>query len=457
VRALLLPVLLLASCGLAPQDELTGRRAATGVAPWQDLGAVELCLGNERVGPGGSATGGFCADLNTPPEKICAADGDCASREQCVCGRCTVKFCTSNAECGTERSCSFSDRRCLPRCRVDDDCVDLGEICLGGLCRGQCGRDTDCQYAELCGSQNRCVVAACGRDADCRERERCRVQRLPRATGEPSVLAVPGEQPGLPPRFVMYLEMDDISGELREIWRARSRDGIRFAFDPARPIVQGRAPSAVQTAAGVRLYVETAGGIAMTESADGIAFPAPALVIPGDFRAPGAAMTPSGVIVYAQVGDRAGIAVWTGSGAPRTVLRPADVSDPRLWRNVERVGSPSALVVSSPLGEPAIHLWFDAFGKESGTSIQFGEMVEIPPNDSIGFASTLLAQPDKLIPYPYNPVLDRIVAFLAHRAELSPAVVRVPGEERYLLYYVGASGDGMESDGIGVSTNPPRL
>jgi hypothetical protein len=453
-------VLVCAGCGLAPQDSLTGRRAADGIAPWQDLGAIELCLGNERVGPEGSATGGLCVDRNTPPERTCNTDADCATRELCSCGRCTVKFCSSNAECGRGRACAFSERRCLPTCRVDTDCPEENELCSGGMCRALCGSVADCQTGEICGRNNRCVVATCAGGADCQAGEICRVQRVPRATGQPSALALPPPNPALAPSFVLYLEMADLSGLVTQVWRATSPDGIHFRFDPAQPVLAGpaRAPSAVVVGERVRLYHEVAAGVAVAESQDGVAFGPASLVIPGDYRAPGAAVTPAGgVLVYVQIADRRGIALWSGAGAPQPVFSAAHATDPVLWREVERVGSPAALVEAGVLEEPTVHLWFDAYGKESGPSVQFGEVVEMPPNDSIGFASTRLAAPLELRSYPFNPVFDRIVAFLAHRAELAPSVVRVPGERRYLLYYSGASGDGQEQDGIGVAVNPPLM
>ena len=146
--------------------------------------------------------------------------------------------------------------------------------------------------------------------------------------------------------------------------------------------------------------------------------------------------------------------MWDGSGTPRPVLTMSDITDPVYWRGVDRLGSPSALVETSPLGQPAVHVWFDAFGQESNDSIQFGVPVTIPPNDSVGFASTLLAQPDRLIRYSYNPVFDRTEALLDHRGERAPAVVRLPDEETYLLYYQGSSADGMQSEGIGLARNP---
>jgi hypothetical protein len=160
-------------------------------------------------------------------------------------------------------------------------------------------------------------------------------------------------------------------------------------------------------------------------------------------------------VVYVQIGARQGIAVWTGAGAPQPILTPAQVSDPVLFRDVVRAGSPFALVEDSPLGEPVVRVWFDAFGKESGTSIQFGHVVELPPNDSIAEAQTLRSDPTYLAVWPFNPVFDRIIAFLEHRAELQPAVVRVPGRDVYFMYYVGRSADGAENDGIGFARNPP--
>jgi hypothetical protein len=449
-------LLLLVGCGLTPQDDLTGKRVGDGIAPWQDLGAAELCLGNDRIGPAGSAVGGFCLDINILPEEGCQADDDCGSRELCVCGRCTVKFCSSNAECGGG-VCNFSERRCMQPCRDDDDCPGRAELCSAGVCKGRCGMDDDCQYGEVCGSQGRCVVGSCDDDGDCLGDEFCRVQREPRRTDEPSVLTT-ADGDG----YVMYLEMDNEAGTQSAIWRAVSGDGVHFRFNPAEPLITEagdvHAPSAVKLEGGVTLFYDTTLGIARADSADGEIFGDPDVVITGDFHRPGAAVTPTGeVLVAVEIGDRAGIAIWDGSGPPATLLRPGDVTDPVLWREVTRVGSPHALVEVSPLGVPTLRVWFDAFGQESAASIQFGELVEIPPNDSLGFASAPLRTSETLTVYPFNPVLDRVTAFLQHRAERAPAVVEMPPlfGDGYLLYFRGSSGDGTINDGIGVARNPP--
>jgi hypothetical protein len=270
------------------------------------------------------------------------------------------------------------------------------------------------------------------------------VQREPRATAEPTVLA---DDAG----YTLWLEMSNAVGSERAIWRAISDDGVSYRFEPAAdPVLEdagdARAPSVVRDASGWALYYETGAGIRMARSADGIAFDAPTTPLAGDWHAPAAVVAPGGATL---------VFVQDGTGAPRAVYAPADVTDPVLWRAVERVGSPYALVESGPLGAPTLRLWFDAFGTESGSSVQFGEIVAIPPNDSIGFASAPASDPAALATYPFNPVFDRVVAFLEHRAERGPAVVRVPGREAYLLYYGGGKADGSEVEGLGVARNPP--
>jgi hypothetical protein len=98
-------------------------------------------------------------------------------------------------------------------------------------------------------------------------------------------------------------------------------------------------------------------------------------------------------------------------------------------------------------------LWFAGFGVESGTALELGRPREPPPNDSIGYAA---ASPSasELTPFPFNPVFERTSAFLEKEEERAPAVVRVPGEPAYLLYFV--SGDG-ERGGLRVARNPPAL
>lgn len=450
----LLAAALAAACGFGPEDTFTGARVGDGIAAWQDLGPIELCRANVRVGSPSAPFGGFCASQAAPPDPPCQRDADCGSREACVCGRCTIRFCSSSAECPEDRVCTFTEKRCDRPCLADTDCPGPAEFCRSGVCTGRCGSDADCQTGEVCASSGRCVVDDCQDDTGCLAGEECRIQREPRATAEPTVLA---DAAG----FVMWLEMSNLPGTQRAIWRAVSRDGVRWRLDPARPVLEdggdARAPSVVRApGAGYRLYYETAAGIFAAESADGIAFGAPGLVVAGDLHAPAAATTPAGdVLLFVHLGGGSAIARVEG-GVATPVFRPIDTTDPVLWRDVQRVRSPYLIADDASVGPPAVRLWFSAFGTESAASEQFGELVPIPPNDSIGYAAAPLGDPAGFVTWPFNPVFDRVVAFLDHRSELGPAVVRIPGQDAWLLYYGGARADGSEPEGLGVARNPPR-
>ncbi|MBI4508759.1 MAG: hypothetical protein HY698_03920 [Deltaproteobacteria bacterium] len=455
------------SCGFAPETNFTGRRIGDGIAPWEDLGAIDICLANRRVGPESSSTGGFCFDRNSPNENPCSEDSDCLSRERCTCGRCTVKFCSTSGECGPGWTCASStggDRgsRCARRCIVDDDCPARYEICVGGACRGRCRDDKDCQAGEVCSSKGRCVVAACDQDEDCTESEICKVQRQPRSTAQPAPLARGASDPVSAPLVTMYFEMTNEVGTRRGIWRAISRDGRAFVIDPAKPVMEhgniALAPSVVRTGTGYRLYFESSEGIFTAESKDGVSFGEPELLLRGEYHSPAAAVTDDGkALVFLERGEREGISLFSGDGNPTSVLLPRDVTDRVLWREVERVGSPHVLIESTPTGESTIRLWFDAFGQESAVSKQFGKEVPIPPNDSIGFASAPVAKPSPMVLWPFNPVLDRVEAFLDHRGERAPAVVALPDGEEYLLYFQATAADGSDPEGIRVAKNPPAL
>src|SRR5690349_1444746 len=112
---------LISACGFLPEDDFTGARAGDGIAPWQDLGPVQVCLGNQYLGPPDSTPGGLCFDQNVQ-EASCTDDGDCRSRESCVCGRCTVAYCASASDCSADRVCTFAEHRCDLSCATGADC-----------------------------------------------------------------------------------------------------------------------------------------------------------------------------------------------------------------------------------------------------------------------------------------------------------------------------------------------
>jgi len=469
------------ACGFGPQEDLGGLRAGDGVAPWSDLGSAEICLGNEHLGPPASAPAGLCAPTAVV-EAPCVDDGDCRSREACVCGQCIVPTCTSASDCGPGRVCTFGEQRCDRTCGRDDDCP-IGDICFNGTCRGQCIGDADCQTGEVCSlARNRCITAACADDGDCMAGERCRVQRVPRLVTEPTALA--GAGPG-EPAVTLWLELGDaLQPDQRSIWRAVSSDGVHFTVAPARAVLEdggaARAPSVIRTATGFALYYQRGDGAAIgyAASTDGQSFASPTTVVTGGtggaaVRAPSAVLMPDGqVALYYEVGDGAGVALARGAvGAPLSgsvVLDAGDVEDPpgpgtapQFWVDIAAVRSPSAALTRSDAGE-SLRLWFSGFGRESGDSVQFGDVVPIPPNDSIGYAAASLDDPGRLWPWPFNPVFDRVQAFVDHRSELAPAVVQLTdrdGSPRtgYLLYFVDAEPGDATGPGVlgrlGVASN----
>jgi len=447
------------ACGFLPEDAFTGKRAGDGIAPWADLGPVQVCLGNEFLGPPDTTPGGLCSPRNAPSQ-ACTRDGECGSRESCVCGRCTVAYCATASDCSDGRICTFAEHRCDLTCFTGDDCPD-GAECFNGVCRGRCVDDGDCQSGEVCNSRNYCVSADCAGDADCLATEQCRLQRTPRQVLEPS--PVIDTSRGL--EIVLYLEIaDPLQRDQTAIWRAVSVDGRHFQMDPASPVVAdgttARAPSVVRTADGWAMYYEQGAGaeIRVVTSIDGVSWSDPHTAViggigPAAARAPSAAVLPDGsVAVYYQIGDGAAVGLATGAIAGTLTVRgpvlgPGDVQIPEtdpdrpFWDDIQRVTSPFAAVTQGANG-PSLRMWFSAYGRESGESVQFGEIVPIPPNFSIGYAAIDLGDPGVLHAWPYGPVVDRVSAFLTHHEELTPGVVQLgaPGAEddAYLLYYVEA-------------------
>lgn len=441
-------LVLVTACGFLGSDPFTGTRTGDGIAPWTDLGPAQVCLGEQYLGAPDSSPGGLCFDRNAQ-QASCTDSSECRSREACVCGTCTVAFCSAASDCGVDRVCTFSDSRCDLTCFVNDDCPD-GAECRNGVCRGRCIDDTDCQTGEVCNSQNVCVTAKCEDDTGCLASETCRLQRTPRQVLEPSI-AIDRGAPGGP--VVAWLEVaDPLQRTETAIWRAVAKDGVHFTMVPAQPVLTdgttARAPSVVKTADGWTMYYEQGGGaeIRKATSSDGITWGTPTTVLT-NASAPSAVVLPDGrTAIYYQVGIGTGIGLAIDGVDMGTILRPADVSVPKttadapFWLDVQRITSPFAAITDRD-GEPSLRLWFSAYGTESGDSQQFGQTVALPPNFSIGYAAADPADPGALSPWPYGPIVDRVSAFLSHHDEFTPAVVQIDGTDGYLMYYVSADPD----------------
>lgn len=443
---LAIAVVLVAACGLGPSPD-PARASGTGIAPWTDRGPVTVCDGSQVLAPPASQPGGLCASASASPTS-CTASSDCRDREACVCGRCTIAFCAVSSDCEAPRICNFSQQRCDLPCSMDADCGDA-EDCISSVCRGRCATDADCQRGEHCDSGHVCSSTDCSDATSCRTGDACDLQRTPRQVLEPAPIA-DGD------RIVLYLDLaDPATPEARAIWRATSRDGSHFTLDPGAPILaDARAPSPVVTPNGaIDLVVETAAGIAVASSSDGITFGTPTVVLAGDLHAPTAVHTGDQVVVYYETMGAIGMA--TGSASDTAVLvdhglvlAPTDVvvgdgtPGTAFWVDIATLTSPHA-ILSGPVGAQTMHLWFAGFGQESSVGTRFGTPAEIPANFSIGFAAADPALPGELYPWPYGPVADRVEAFLDHREELGPAVVEREGAmdrgDRFLLYYVAAT------------------
>ncbi len=445
-RVLVLTVF--AGCGFAAEPPFDGVRVPD-VAPWQDVGPLTICDGTTRLGPGDEDAVGLCG---TQGGASCAADPDCRSRERCVCGKCTVAVCDTADECGPALTCSFAERRCDRACDVDADCA-RGETCLPGMhvCRGPCGSSDDCQTGETCQtSTGLCVAAPCADDSTCAGGRSCLLQRKPAALAEPSPIVENGQ-------VILYFERTDpVSGPggAPAVWRATSTDGLAFTIDPPRPLLAGRAPSVVHASGWFMLYAE-AGGLALATSPDGITFSTTAHAMNGGDQPSLIAPAPGAdLVAYYAAADgtvaRQAIA-GTSFGAPETVLAPASLSDPVLWRSVDRIASPFAQALVDPNGRPFVRLWFAGHGIEAASALEFGKQVPTPPDYAVGEAASTDGR--SFVPYPFNPVFTRVLDFLTHPSELDPAVVALD-DAHWLLYYRRAAADGTQSENLAAARSP---
>jgi hypothetical protein len=406
-------LLLLAACGSLGEPAFEETRLPD-VAPWQDIGPLTICDGNVRLG---AAAAGFC---DAVPTKTCDGDGQCRSREKCLCGACRPQYCDSPADCGNGFACN--NNRCEKSCASDGDCA-AGESCVEGrqVCRGTCAGDGDCQTGERC-TAGRCAASPCVDQSGCS----CALQREPAALAHPAPLAEKGG-------VTLWLERDGA------IVRGTSANGLEFHL--AGPSLAGSAPSVVKSDSGYLMMFAANGNLFRATSSDGMTFMAdasPALMNAGE---PSLISLEQGFAVYFTGSND----VWrslssdgVSFAAPELVLTPDAVADPTLWRNVDRLASPFAQSLVDIGARRFVRLWFAARGQESGPAFNFDHFEDVPANFSIGEAAS--ADGLTFVPYPYNPVFDRVQNFLEHTSELDPALVTLGDTQ--LLYYRAASGLG---------------
>lgn len=473
----------ISACTMADEPLWSGSRLVSGVAPYRDLGGVQICVADHRLGTPDSDIAGFCVPRSAPERAPCVEDSHCAGRESCVCGFCTVKYCTRNDECGEGRVCDFTLSRCVKKCDTDCDCEGPNARCDIGMCQQLCIVNAECQSGEICSlSRARCISVPCSADADCFPDEQCIIQREPRQLTEPSVAENPTGG------FVVFFDMIHYGPFERPrhmIFRAVTGDGMRWVVDPAAPVLEPdipddyRAPTVFAApSGGWIMYLENGAGEGLLRavSTDGRAWtlePETPVFTPaasweqGRVASPSALVGADGVIrLYYEYGqgdgiamvraeDEAGLLFPTDESDRIQVLTPEQSSHEILWRNVTRVRSPYVILAEDYQGEPLYRLYYSARGYESPEASSFGTIEQIPSNYSIGYAASLDGEVFEV--YPYNPILDRIFpnTFVNHASELAPAVFALP--DRYLLFYAAADRDLGEWENLRVAVNPPLI
>jgi hypothetical protein len=477
---LLLLTALASGCTMLDEPMFDGVRIVSGIGPYRDVGGVEVCVADHRLGTPDTELAGFCVPRTAPLRAVCTQDADCRSRESCVCGYCTVKYCTRNDECGEGRACDFTLSRCVTKCDDECDCAGPNGRCDIGMCQQLCIVNAECQSGEICSlSRARCISVPCSHDDDCFEDEACIIQREPRRFTEPSVLDDP-----VTGGVVVYFDMVH-AGQFERmrhmIFRAITQDGREWRVDPAAPILvpeipdDYRAPTVIRGPAGYVMYFERGAGdgILRAVSPDGRAWtidpPTPVILPDGPFDA-GRVAAPAAVVgtdglprIYYETGDakRIGLVVaqdpegrlFPSGSARQQVLTLEQVGSEVLWRGLTRIRSPYVTLDQDFEGNPLYRLWFSARGFESSEGSSFGSVEQIPANYSIGYAASRDGATFEV--FPFNPVFDRIYpnTFVNHASELTPAVL--DRGDHYLLFYSSADRSGGSWENIRVAVNPP--
>jgi hypothetical protein len=221
MRRLFFIALLASGCGFLGAPAFTETDPPS-VAPWQDVGPVLFCDGAQRIGIVSAGPLGTCA-TQPGPAATCASDGDCGSREACLCGACVRPVCDTADECPSGRVCTFVERVCDRACDADSDCAS-GESCVPGqhVCRGTCGQTSDCQSGERCDlASGLCKPVTCADATTCGGRS-CDVQRIPASLAHPFA-RVDGDQ------VLLWLDRDGAPAF------ASSSDGYVFQLGPGDP------------------------------------------------------------------------------------------------------------------------------------------------------------------------------------------------------------------------------
>ncbi len=431
----------LQACGFAGDAQFEAREP-DGVTRFSDDRPVEICQQGARVGVPTQSPLGWC-DYAAATAPTCNSDGDCRSRERCVCGACVVGPCDSNEECGPGQLCDFNDRRCDRACTNDGDC-GAGELCLPGrnVCRGRCQQNADCQSGEHCNAgRGRCEVESCTDQAQCA----CGLVREPAELGAPSVVAL-GEGP-----LQLWFEERRPTGP---VLRYAVGDGVQFVLADG-TVTDGASPSVVALSDGsLDLVWQTAGGLRAGRVVDGVLISSAPLAAP--LVEPTHLLDGNGRrLLFGRRADGAIVAATDDALLDGAAIVPADLVSPPYVLAASAVGAP--FVERDARAASVVRLWLTVRAVESGPTLQFGQSVDTPENDSIALlvcdaslGSDCRAGP--FVPFPYNPVLARTESITKHPFERAPSTIVHRGVR--LLYYESAGLDGLTPGNLRVARSP---
>jgi hypothetical protein len=214
------------------------------------------------------------------------------------------------------------------------------------------------------------------------------------------------------------------------------------------------APSVVRRGAQILMFFEKeAGGIGLAQSSDGKSFTRVPAPVHATGISPGAAVLDDGtLLIYYETGGAIGLVTSTDAQTFEDhgpVVTAAQVTDPLLWRFIDRIGQPAAHA-RMDAGREIVQLWLTGHGVETSSSIQSGMPTPPVPNDSIGYAVSTDRGLTFTI-YPFNPVFDRVENFIDHDQERTPAVA--PAGDGYLMIYGAADSKNISSN-LGAAVNP---
>ncbi|MDA3863979.1 MAG: hypothetical protein PF689_08965 [Deltaproteobacteria bacterium] len=469
------------SCTLADQEDYSGRYLSQSPAPYEEKGPVEICMGTHRIASPKEDLGGFCQKRDNPSPETCYSNSDCKGRTLCVCGVCSVKFCTRNDDCPGNYVCDFNKNRCALRCETDCECPGTNPRCELGVCQKMCIVDGECETGELCSkSLARCITVPCSHDNQCYDDEECVIQMEPRIVREPSVVR------RIDNTYFMYVEVDQGSVDRRMIFRAQSYDAKTWNMNPPAPIVESVASDNYRVGSPSVIILDNNNyvmfyeigdgeGIGRAESSDGRNWTRSEepLVFPtgneNEIHAPSAVYHPleDRIYLYYEAGDGNEIKLIISEDSEGryfpnaavdasvkiVVLRPHSLADELLWRKVSDLHSPFVKLEIDDNGNPVFKMWVSAKGFESAEASSFGTTNQVSANFSVGF----LAGTDGISfePFPFNPIFDTIApnSFVNHQSELCPSILDLG--DKSILFYGKSNADYTNWDNLGWAQNPP--